>query len=501
MSEYYLTPRDVERLANKSMISTSRNLESCDLYVDMDGTVLRTDLIHESVWRYLKGAPWRAFQIAAVLLRHGRAGLKALLARKVAMAPSTLPYEDALVAFLARRKAEGQRIVLITAAHWRHARRIAAHLGLFDEVHGSSAHENLKGVWKLARIQLLCAGRPFDYAGDSPADRPIWRAARSAIFVNAPQQDILEAEKAGRVELVIRSRPPTWRALIKEMRLHQWAKNVLLFVPLLTSGTYSDMARVGLALAAFLAFGFTASGHYFLNDLLDLDADRAHRSKRHRPMASGDLRLGLGVLGALILPVLGFALSAVVLSWKFTATLLGYFLLTNLYSFYLKRVSTVDVVTLALLYTVRVVAGAVAISVAISSWLLAFSMFIFISLAYLKRYVEVTTLAAGAAKAGRRGYSDTDAETMFSLGIANATAGIVVLALYISSAEVKMLYREPDILWLLCVLLLYWSNRIWVGARRGKIHDDPVVFAIRDRVSQAVGLVALLIVLAAQILP
>ena len=180
---------------------------------------------------------------------------------------------------------------------------------------------------------------------------------------------------------------------------------------------------------------------------------------------------------------------------------MGYFLLTNLYSFYLKRVSTVDVVTLALLYTVRVVAGAVAISVAISSWLLAFSMFIFISLAYLKRYIEVTTLDAGTAKAGRRGYSDTDAETMFSLGIANATAGIVVLALYISSAEVKMLYREPDILWLLCVLLLYWSNRIWVGARRGKIHDDPVVFAIRDRVSQAVGLVALLIVLAAQILP
>ena len=484
---------------NGPVLSASQAFESVDFYVDLDGTLLRTDLFHESVWRFIKRSPWKIFWLASIFILRGRAAAKTLLARKVSISPETLPYEKELIADLRRRKAAGQRLVLITAAHWRHARRVGRHLALFGATYGSSARENLKGKRKLARIRALCAGQPFGYAGDSASDRPIWRAAQQVILVNAPRRDVAEAKAAGRVQLVITSRPPAWRAVIREMRLHQWAKNALLFVPLLTSHTYGEGPRALLALAAFLVFGLAASGHYFLNDLLDLDADRAHARKSNRPLASGNLSLGMGLAGALVLPLFAFALSVAILPWYFTATLGAYFILTNLYSFYLKRVSTADIVALAMLYTVRVVAGAIAISVVISSWLLAFSMFVFISLAYLKRYIELAARTEAGIRG--RGYSGTDAETMFSLGIANSTAAIVVLAFYISSAEVKILYNEPEILWGLCLLMLYWTNRIWIGARRGKIHDDPIVFAIRDRVSLAVGLLSLAVVLAARILP
>ena len=253
-------------------------------------------------------------------------------------------------------------------------------------------------------------------------------------------------------------------------------------------------------MASFLVWGLCASGHYFLNDLLDIDSDRIHRTKFRRPLASGDLSIIAGIFGATALPVLAFCLSLLWLPRPFNLAMLAYFALTNVYSFYLKRISTADVVALALLYTVRIVAGAAAISVVLSSWLLAFSMFIFVSLAYLKRYVEVSALEAKQHASGR-GYFQDDAETMFVLGIANATAATVVLAFYVSSLEVQALYRHPDMLWVLCLMMLYWSNRIWVGARRGKIHGDPIIFAIKDKVSRGLGLAAIAAVVAARYWP
>jgi 4-hydroxybenzoate polyprenyltransferase len=271
-------------------------------------------------------------------------------------------------------------------------------------------------------------------------------------------------------------------------------------LPLLTSHHYGDADLVWLTVIGFFAFGLCASGHYFLNDLLDLDADRLHAGKKRRPLASGDLPLLHGVVGALLLPLAAFVLSLAALPLAFTFWLAAYFIATNLYSFYLKRVSTADVFMLAMLYTVRVVAGAAAISVAVSSWLLAFSVFVFLSLAYLKRYIEVQALAA-SGKAGGRGYTGADTETMFMLGVANSTASAVVLAFYISSPEIRALYNEPDLLWGLCFLMLYWTNRIWIGARRGKIHDDPVVFAVKDNVSRLVGIAMIAVVVAARIIP
>jgi 4-hydroxybenzoate polyprenyltransferase/phosphoserine phosphatase len=471
-----------------------------ELYIDIDGTLLRTDLLHEAAWQYVKFAPWRTLRLLAVLLFRGRAGLKSYLARKVCIDPAKLPYENRLIEYLKIQSERGRPVVLITASHWRYARQIARHVGISSASYGSSCRHNLKGRAKLEKINALSAGRPFVYAGNAPADRPIWSAAHKAILVNAPHRDVDKAKRSGHAEFVIDSRPGVWRSFVRSMRLHQWAKNVLLLVPLLTSHSYTDAHRTVLALLAFFVFGLCASGHYFLNDLLDLASDRAHNTKRRRPLASGDLALPYGVAGAAILPAAAFAISFAALPWFFTVALAGYFALTNLYSFYLKRVSTADVVTLALLYTIRVIAGAAAISVVLSSWLLAFSVFMFVSLAYLKRYIEVSALVKGFKAAGR-GYSEDDAETMFVLGIANSTAATVVLAFYISSSEVKALYHRPDVLWLLCLLMLYWSNRIWIGARRGKINEDPVVFAVKDKVSRLAGLAAVAVVIAARILP
>jgi 4-hydroxybenzoate polyprenyltransferase len=471
---------------------------SYDLYVDIDGTLLRTDLLHEAAWRHVKTAPWRIFTLLRLALK-GPAPLKTFLARKIQFDPATLPYERAVTDLIARRKAQGSRTILITASHQKYASRIAEHLDLPDRAHGSSRRLNLKGATKLSRIQALNQGREFVYAGNSAADRPIWAASKKEILVNAPSKDVKAATQSGRAEMVVQSRPPIWRAFLKEMRLHQWAKNSLVFVPLFTSHMYRDSHLLGLAFLAFLAFGLCASGHYFLNDLLDLDADRAHRTKRNRPLASGDLPILYGPLGATVLPIAGLALAIAFLPWKFTLLLVGYLALTNLYSFFLKSRSTADVFALAMLYTVRVVAGGAALAISLSSWLLAFSMFVFISLAYLKRYIEIGALADGKAKG--RGYIKEDAETIFVLGIANATAATVVLAFYISSVEVKTLYREPAVLWLLCLLMLYWSNRIWIGAKRGKINDDPVVFALKDRISRYVFLAMIAVVLAARILP
>lgn len=273
---------------------------------------------------------------------------------------------------------------------------------------------------------------------------------------------------------------------------------MLVFVPLLTAHSYGNADKIVAAVLGFLCFSLCASGVYFLNDLLDLDSDRQHQRKRFRPIASGDLPIFTGLMGAIGLPLVSFAIAWIALPLAYIVVLGVYLILTILYSFFLKRVSTADVMTLAILYTMRIVAGAAATGIALSSWLMAFSVFIFVSLAYLKRYVEVADLEPGQGAVKGRGYDAADSETMFCLGITNATAAVMILALYITSDEVTRLYSSPQLLWFLCFLLLYWSNRIWVWARRGKIDDDPVMFAIKDTVSRMVGVAFLIVVLTAK---
>jgi 4-hydroxybenzoate polyprenyltransferase len=428
----------------------------------------------------------------------GRSFVKERVAKSVAINPARLCYESELLDYLKEKKSQGKILILATASHEIYANSIADHLGIFDQVIASDDQNNLKGKKKLGIIRKFVRDESFAYAGDSCADRSIWKEASSCIFVNAPSRDIKAAEAQGKAEKIIISNCSIGKAFLKEMRIYQWAKNILVFVPLLTSHSYQETTNLWAASSAFICFSLCASGVYFLNDLLDLESDRLHGRKCLRSLAACDLPLPIGILGAIFLPLAALLLSSLFLPLKFFGVLAFYFLITNVYSFVLKRVCTVDVMTLAVLYTLRVVAGSEAIDVGLSSWLMAFSVFVFVSLAYLKRYVELSTLSKKGESAHGRGYSAADGETMFTLGISNITASVLVLSLYISSKEVESLYRSPKILWLLCLLLLYWGNRIWVCARRGKIADDPLVFAIKDNVSRMVGLSFLVVVFASK---
>jgi len=445
----------------------------------------------------IKRNPFNIFQIILWTLK-GRSFAKERVTKSVHLFVEQLPYETQLLDYLREQKEQNKHIFLATTSHHEYAEQVAEHLDIFDDVIATQPENKSIGDSKLAAILAATGGAEFAYAGHSSADRPIWEAASANILVNAPSKDVRAAEANKKAALVIKSRPPAWRAFVKEMRPHQYAKNALIFVPILTSHGYKEASVLLAALLAFICFSLCASGVYFLNDLLDLQSDRLHSSKKNRPLASGNLSLPIGIAGACGLPVVAFAAALLFLPTFFVGVLAFYFLMTNAYSFFLKRVSTADVMTLAILYTLRVVAGAAVTGIALSSWLIAFSVFMFVSLAYLKRYIEIAALPGNATVAHGREYSAADSETMFSLGIANITASVMIFALYINSEEVIRLYQSPEILWLLCLLLLYWGNRIWVGARRGKIHDDPIVFAIKDKVSQMVGVVFLIVILTAK---
>lgn len=486
-------------------IHNSLNKDISLVFVDLDGTLITSDSLFEAAFVFVRAHPLQFWKLILWLIA-GRTLLKSQLARHAPLNVAALPVREDLLRHLHALKADGAELVLATATHWKTAHRAAKHIGIFDHVIASNARRNLKGKAKLEAMIRYADGRPFAYAGDSSADRPIWQAAAGAIFADAPAQDIHAARKTGKPSAIFTRSRSTARAFRKGMRLHQWAKNALIFVPLLTAHAYNDPQAIIAAVLAFISFGLVASGTYFSNDLLDLEADRQHPTKHKRPLASGDLPIVHGIFGAITLPLAGFALALATLPLLFVALLLGYLVLTNAYSLVLKRVSTADVMTLAALFTLRLMSGAAAINVDLSFWLFGFSVFVFVSLAYLKRYVELSQIAASAApppphmaegiaenmpmeeRVGGRNYWASDAETTFSLGTANATAAVVVLALFVNTPEVAAQYQTPQALWMLCFLMLYWTNRLWVGARRGKINDDPVLFALKDRVSQIIGL-------------
>ncbi len=469
------------------------------LFVDCDGTLVAGDLFVEASLKLIKRDPWNALRLLT-WLGGGRAHAKMQVAAHQALAVEDLPLRNDTVAFLREQKARGRRLVLATAAPQPYADAVAERLGLFDAVLATSAGRNLKGRAKRQAILDYAAGRGFAYAGDAASDAPIWDAAASAVFVNAPQRLVEKARRAGKCERVISARISRGVAFLKQMRMHQWVKNLLVLVPLFTAHLYFELDALAAALVALVLFSLCASGVYFLNDLVDLDADRGHPRKRFRPLASGALPIADGIAGAVALPLIAVVAGLLFLPPAFTAILLFYYAMTTLYSFYVKRISTADVMLLALLYSIRIAAGASAITISLSPWLLAFSVFFFVNLAYLKRYVEIAD-AQNEDRVGGRGYARGDAEAVFTLGSGAATTAALVFALYLSGEEVETTYSRPELLWLVPFLLLYWGHRLWIGARRRKIHDDPIVFALRDRVSVAVGGSILVLVVLAHHLP
>jgi len=462
---------------NHLFISKMNNMTSKPLCVDLDGTLIATDTLWESVLLLLRHNLLLIFFLPLWLIQ-GRAYLKHKIAQQITLDVETLPYHENVLTFLQHEKKQGRMLVLATAAHQSIAQAVAAHLKLFDQVIASDAHLNMKGVTK--RDALKQRFTTYDYIGDSSADLPILQAAQEGFLV-APSPTLLKQFHCPPDKIFSTTKSTLWDWL-KALRPHQWIKNILIFLPLVLSHQLFDLTKLGAALLAFIAFSLTASAGYILNDLLDLSADRVHPSKKYRPFASGRVPIQYGIPLFFGLIMFSFSLSLLWLPFDFTGMLSLYLLITMTYSFYLKQKLIIDVLILAGLYTHRILAGGIAVLVPISSWLLVFSMFMFMSLAFLKRYTELLQLIETKV-IKRRSYEMGDIEMVASMGPTNGYLAVLVFALYINSETVSVLYSSSYILWLICPVLLYWISRIWFLAHRQQMLDDPVQFAITDKIS------------------
>lgn len=465
------------------------------LVVDLDGTLVASDLLIETAFSELGRRPHSLVEILAALKR-GKAALKHRLSEPVDFDPSTLPYDSEVLALIRQAKAEGRQVYLASASHEKLVGRIADHLGEFDGWFATNETTNLAGEKKAQQLVEAFGEKGFDYIGNDAADLPVWQKAAKAFAIRAPagvRKKLVGRD--GETEHLPHTRP-TWHTWARMLRVHQYAKNTLVFVPLLTSHLLTAGA-IAHALIAFVAFSLCASSIYILNDLVDLQDDRRHRTKCNRPLACGAIPLMHGLIAIPLLFLSAIAVAATV-SLSFLGVLLGYFALTTAYSFALKRMMIVDVITLAGLYSVRVFGGAVATSVVISEWLLAFCMMIFMSLALIKRYVELAGRRdANLPDPTSRDYKNSDLDIVAALAAGAGFNAVTIFTLYISSDAVDKLYTHPKILWLVVPLLMYWIARALMLASRRLIDDDPVVFAIKDKVSLGiVGLTALFIVAA-----
>jgi 4-hydroxybenzoate polyprenyltransferase len=472
------------------------------LCVDLDGSLIATDLLWESFLAVLRARPWAVLAVPGWLLR-GRAYLKRRLASEAALDVGTLPFRDEVLGFLRQRRDEGRRLVLATAAEEQLARAVADHVGLFDDVIASDGTTNLKGRAKLRAIEARYGAGGFDYLGNGPEDLPIWDSAGEAIIVGGQSRlwRTLRSRHdpvAGAVHALGRTAGGLARWL-RLLRVHQWAKNLLLFVPLIAAHRVGDRPLLVSCLIAFFAFSFGASSIYIVNDLHDLPADRLHVRKRFRPLAAGTVSIpaGLATFAALFAGAL--ALCAL-LPAAFFGMLVLYVVISTSYTFVLKQKLMIDVLCLAALYTHRILAGGVATGIPISFWLMTFSMFLFLSLAFVKRYTELVT--HGPELQGNlpgRGYAAGDLDLIRSIGPASGYVAVLVVCLFLNDPSTRALYQHPKRLWLLCPALLYWISRVWFLTHREQMHSDPVVFALRDWRSIVTGLIAAVIVVSAMI--
>lgn len=453
------------------------------LAVDLDGTLIATDLFWESLFLLLRSKPLTLLLLPFWLLR-GKAALKAEIARRVELDPVDLPYRPEVLEWLTAERKEGRRLILATGSHEKFAEAISDHLGLFDGIFATNAQQNLTSTNKRDVLVKEFGDGGFDYAGNSKADIAVFDAARSSIVV-APDRAASRWQAENDCER-IETPKPTLKTVIKMLRVHQWLKNTLIAVPMVLSHEYFNVGMIAACILAFISFSAAASAIYIVNDFLDMPLDRKHATKKNRPFAAGMLSIPFGLASAGVLLTVSFA-TALALNPLFGAVLILYLIITTAYSFSLKRMLLVDVFTLAGLYTVRILAGAAATGTEVSFWLLAFAIFFFLSLALVKRHVELadSELEHGTRIAGR-GYRTEDLSIIAQGGVSSAFAAALVLALYIHSDSVRELYAHPWMVWPLAPIVLYLTLRIWVLAGRRELHDDPVVFLVRDWRSQLV---------------
>jgi 4-hydroxybenzoate polyprenyltransferase len=462
--------------------------------VDLDRALVKTGLGGEAIMAAIAAEPWVLFLLPLWLLQ-GRACFWRKLAARTGIDPGTLTYSEELLTYLRQQRSLGRSTVLISAYPLTYTRSVAEHLGLFTDLVSHSERPGSR-----ARAQELI-GRygigGFDYAGCNGRDLAVWRSARSAIIVHARRGLAGRIRRTHSNPVVIAPGSLTVSKVSAAVRINQWVKNMLVFVPVVAGHKMAVAPVLGNAAIAFLAFSLAASSNYAFNDLLDLTADRKHPRKRLRPLAAGDLSILHGMSIALFL-LGGTVLLAFRLPGSFAAWLGLYLAIAWAYSLRLKHYVLLDVVALACLYTLRVVGGGAATGIRLSYWLLAFSLFIFTSLALVKRCSELNAASlANASRVNGRDYHVADLDQLRMMGIASGYVAVLVIALYVNSPETAMLYSRPMVLWLLCPLTLFWVSRIWIAAARGEIDEDPVAFALRDRASLLVVLLSFLTMLAA----
>lgn len=465
------------------------------LVIDLDGTLVRSDLLVEAVFAYAGANPLRIFSTSGLIFR-GKAALKDGIAVATEIDVNHLPYDERILAMMAEAREKGRKVYIASASNKRYVAAVAAHVGA-DGCFASDATLNLSAIVKAQRLVEAFGEHGFDYVGNDRADIAVWAVCHKGWAVHPSNRVRRELSALGGDVEIIEPRGSLVKPWIKLVRVHQWAKNALVFVPLLTSQKFV-LGAFAEAAGAFLAFSFAASAVYIVNDLVDLEADRKHPTKKKRPLAAGTVPILAAFPVAVTLVVTAFVL-ALGISPLFAGVLFAYLGLTTVYTFFLKRKMFADVISLAALYTLRVIGGAAAIVVPLSEWLLGFSMFIFTSLALIKRYVElVGRVDAGLPDPLNRNYRKSDLDIVAALAAAAGFNAVTVFALYISSDAVHQLYHHPKVLWFICPILMYWLSRALIMAHRRLMDDDPILFALKDRNSRlAFGLICVIVLIAA----
>jgi len=466
--------------------------QSIPLCVDLDGTLVKLDTLHQALFLLLRRDFASLFRIPGWLLK-GKAYLKEQVMQRVTLDATVLPYNPSFLTWLRAEHAAGRKLVLATASNYRTANAVSEHLGLFDEVIASNAENNLRHNRKLSAIRERF--ERFGYAGNDASDFPIWEAADEVILVNPTAA--ARAKFATGSDGIFEDRRPLLRMFIKTMRCQQWLKNLLIFAPMFLAHRFTDRACLTDTVLAFFAFSCAASSIYVLNDLFDLSADQHHPRKCRRPFASGDLPIAAGSLLMPLLVIISI-IFCLFLPLFFFFALLAYYAITTLYSWRIKQIAIADVLTLAILYSMRILAGSAATGTPTSGWFIEFAIFLFLSLALVKRLSELREMGNGSElkQAQReRGYTTDDLPLLLAFGTASGYIAVFVFTLYLGSDKVAELYSRPQLLWLFCPLLLYWITRIWHLAWRGRMPDDPLAFAARDPQTYLVGAIGIAAIL------
>ena len=463
---------------------------SIPLCVDLDGTLTKVDTLHQALFLLLRRQPMSLFRWLG-WLKKGKAYFKEEVSKRIELDVTALPYHQPFLEYLHAEKKAGRTLVLATAANHRTAQAVAKHIDLFDAVFSSDATTNLRGIQKRDLLQKKYT--TFDYAGNDASDFPLWEVAKKRILVNPSRK--ATQKYAAQSDHLFEDRPSFFRSLFKALRPQQWLKNILIFSPLFLAHQFVSFPVVS-SLIAFFSFGLAASSIYLLNDLFDLSADQHHPRKKNRPFAAGNLSVPVGLFTTPILILLSLLL-ALFLPPAFFGVLLLYYLLTTFYSWRLKQVELIDVLTLAVLYTLRIIAGGVATNIVVSNWFMIFSIFLFLSLALVKRIAELKEVETSNGTARERGYTPDDLPLLSCFGATSGYLAALVFTMYLNSERVSQLYTHPQLLWLFCPLLLYWITRIWLLTWRGQMKDDPLAFAARDVTTYIVGGIGLTLILLA----